>query len=181
MNCWKTIRVTRDYGSLRLMMYSGTTMLLSFLFYYLVVSTVIPTNELTNISFFALITSIISIVYIHKCLHLLPIWLCGKKATIKVHWLYIIPILSIKTTKPLPRNLYLLALLTPIFIMTSIGALAITVFPMYLALISILSSIHFGIAFYDVIYASYLIKAPKKSFVEDHDEGFHILIKQQAM
>jgi hypothetical protein len=104
--------------------------------------------------------------------------MCGKKATFKVQWFYLIPLLSLKTSNPLPRNLYLIALLTPVVVITSIGALATAIFPMYLAFISILSSIHFGIAFYDIIYASYLIKAPKKSFVEDHEEGFHILVKQ---
>ncbi|GAE35674.1 hypothetical protein JCM9157_2791 [Halalkalibacter akibai JCM 9157] len=153
-------------------------MLFSFLFYYLVVSSLIPTTELTNIHLLLLITSIIILLFSHKALHLLPIWLCGKKATLKVQWFYFIPLLSIKTAKPLPRNLYLIALLTPVIVMTVFGALASATYPMYIALISILSSIHFGIAFFDIINASYLIKAPKKSFIEDHEEGFHILIKQ---
>ncbi|MFC0561786.1 DUF3267 domain-containing protein [Halalkalibacter alkalisediminis] len=178
MNCWKTIRVNREYGTLRLMMYSGCTMLFSFLFYYLVVSILIPTPELTNIGLLFFIFSILILVFIHKGLHLIPIWLCGKRATFKVQWAYLIPILTIKTSKPLSRNLYLTALLTPVFVITTIGAFASAMFPMYIAIISILSSIHFGLAFYDIVYASYLIKAPKRSYVENHEEGFHILIKQ---
>ncbi|WP_227937863.1 DUF3267 domain-containing protein [Alkalihalobacillus deserti] len=178
MNCWKTIRVNHDYGTLRLMMYSGCTMLFSFLFYYLVVSMLIPTQKLTNIGLLFFILSIVTLVFMHKGLHLIPIWICGKRATFKVQWVCLIPILSIKTSIPLSRNLYLTALLTPVFVITTIGALASALFPMYIAIISILSSIHFGLAFYDIVYASYLLKAPKRSFVENHEEGFHILVKQ---
>ncbi|MFC0473690.1 DUF3267 domain-containing protein [Halalkalibacter kiskunsagensis] len=178
MNCWKTIRISRDYGSLRLMMYSGFTMLFSFLFYYLAVSSIIPTTESPTISLPFFIMSIIAVFLVHKILHLIPLWICGKKAMIKTRWISFFPMLSVKVSRPLSRNLYLTALLTPIFTITLIGALASIMLPMYIAYISILSSIHFGLAFYDILYASYLIKAPKQSYVENHAEGLHILIKQ---
>ncbi|WP_332694138.1 DUF3267 domain-containing protein [Halalkalibacter lacteus] len=178
MNCWKTIRISRDYGTLRLMMYSGFTMLFSFLFYYLAVSSIIPTTESPTISLPIFIISIIAVLLFHKLLHLIPIWMCGKKAIIKARWVSFIPMLSVKVSRPLSRNLYLTALLTPIFTITSIGALASVMLPMYIAYISILSSIHFGLAFYDILYASYLIKAPKQSYIENHEEGLHILIKR---
>ncbi|TWI56213.1 DUF3267 domain-containing protein [Halalkalibacter nanhaiisediminis] len=178
MNCWKTIRITHDYGSLRLMMYSGCTMLFSFLFYYLVVSTLVKTPELTNIGFFFFIGSIIFLVIIHQALHIIPIWLCGNKAKVKLKWNSFIPTLTVKITKPLSRNLYLTALLMPFLVITVVGAIASVLFPMYIAYISIMSSIHFGLVFYDLVYVSYLLKAPKKCFVETHAEGFHILIKQ---
>ncbi len=178
MNCWKTIRITHDYGTLRLMIYSGCTMLFSFLFYYLFISSFVKTSELTNVNLFIFIGSIPLLVIIHKALHIIPIWLCGKRALFKLEWVGFIPKLSVKISKPLSRNLYLIALLMPVLVMTAVGTFAAIIFPMYIAYISIMSSIQFGLAFYDVIYASYLLKAPKKSFVEDHAEGFHILVKQ---
>ncbi|GAE25884.1 hypothetical protein JCM9140_1905 [Halalkalibacter wakoensis JCM 9140] len=178
MNCWKTIRLNRDYGTLRLMMYSGCTMLFSFLFYYLVVSSLISTTESPNISLPLFVISIIALLFFHKVLHLLPLWICGKKANVKTNWLSAIPVYSVRFSKPLARNVYLISLLTPVLVITTTGALASAMFPTYLAYISILSSIHFGVAFYDILFASYLIKAPKQSYVENHEEGFHILVKQ---
>ncbi|MDT8862022.1 DUF3267 domain-containing protein [Alkalihalobacillus sp. MEB130] len=178
MNCWKTIRISREYGTLRLMMYSGCTMLFTFLFYYLVVSSLLPTTQSPNVSFPFFMMSILALFFVHKLLHLLPIWICGKKALLKTNWFSAIPVFSVRISKPLARNLYLTALLTPVLTITAIGAFASAMFPMYIAYISILSSIHFGFAFYDILYASYVIKAPKHSFVENHEEGFHILIKQ---
>ncbi|MCL7747001.1 DUF3267 domain-containing protein [Halalkalibacter alkaliphilus] len=178
MNCWKTIRISREYGTLRLMMYSGCTMLFTFLFSYLVVSSLLPTTQSPNVSLPFFVMSIIAILIVHKILHLLPIWLCGKKAMLKTNWLTPIPVLSVQLSKPLARNLYLTALLTPVLTITAIGAVASAMFPMYIAYISIISSIHFGLAFYDILYASYLFKAPKDSYVKNHEEGFHILIKQ---
>lgn len=178
MNCWKTIRVTHDFGHLRLFMYSTGTMLLSFLFYYLVVSSILKSPELKHVSFTIYVGSIIFLVIIHQILHLIPIWICRNRASYKLKWMFCVPMITIKSSNPLSRNLYLISLMTPLIVLTCITVLSSVLFPMYLAYISILSSIHFGLSLYDLIYASYLMKAPKKCFIENHSEGYHILIKQ---
>lgn len=87
------------------------------------------------------------------------------------------PLISVKLNGPIARNLYVLSLITPAILITMAFAFLSIMFPTYLAFISILTSIHFGLIFFDVIYLSYIIKAPKKSLVEDHSEGIHILTK----
>lgn len=178
MNCWKTIRITHDFGTVRLMIYSGCTMLFSFLIYYLLISSIMKTPELTSVSFPIIVSSILAIVIIHKLLHLLPIWLCGKKANLQIGWLHCLPVTTIRFTKPLSKNLYLIALVMPFLIITSAGAIISILYPMYIAYISILTSIHFGLVFFDLVYALYVIKAPKRCLVEKHREEFHILLKQ---
>ncbi|MCM3762626.1 DUF3267 domain-containing protein [Alkalihalobacillus oceani] len=180
MNCWKTIRITQDYGASRLVFYSVCTMLFSFLLYYLAVSSFVGASQLTNISLFLFLLSIPVLVLVHKVLHMIPIWLCGKRVLLKVERLSIIPTLAVKMTKPVSRDLFLISLLMPLLVLTTVGAAAAIAFPAYIAYISIMSSIHFGLAFFDLIYASYLIKAPKNSYIENHAEGFHILVKQAA-
>ncbi|MCM3712636.1 DUF3267 domain-containing protein [Halalkalibacter oceani] len=180
MNCWKTIRITQDYGALRLVFYSACTMLFSFLLYYLAVSSFVEPSQLTNISLFLFILSIPVLVLTHKVLHMIPIWLCGKRVLLKVERLSLIPTLAVKMAKPLSRDLFLISLLMPLIVLTAVGAVAAIAFPTYIAYISIMSSIHFGLAFFDVIYVSYLMKAPKNSYVENRADGFHILVKQAA-
>ncbi|MBP3951452.1 DUF3267 domain-containing protein [Bacillus suaedae] len=178
MNCWKTIRISRDYGTLRLIIYSGCTILFSFLFYYLVISSIIKTPKLIEISFHSILLSIILLVFSHKLLHLLPLWICGKKAILKIDRSYFFPLLTIKIKGPLSKSLYLATLFMPGLIITSASALASTMYPMYIAYISILTSIHFGLVFFDIVYISYILKAPKRCLVEKHSEGFNILLRK---
>jgi hypothetical protein len=178
MNCWKTINISRDYGTLRLVMFSTSTVLLSFLFYYLIMSTIVQTTEFTQFGFGTFIIGLLLLVISHKILHCLPIWLFGGRAFIKFGKYMFVPTMSIKLKEPLSRNIYLLALISPLAIITSLCAVGSIMWPEYLPYFSILTSVNFGLAFYDLVYASHLLKAPKKCFIEDHDEGFHILIKQ---
>ncbi|NEU31507.1 DUF3267 domain-containing protein [bacterium LRH843] len=178
MNCWKSISISHDYGTLRLVIYSGCTMLFTFFIHYLLISAFIKPTELPNISFLFFIGSILSLVVFHKIFHLVPIWLCGKKALIHVERGAFVP--SIKIPIPVTRKLYLVSLITPLFVVIIACALFAILFPTYFAYISIMSSIHFGLAFSDFVHISILLKAPKKSYVETYSDGFHILLKQSA-
>ncbi|OLS36632.1 hypothetical protein BTR22_11430 [Alkalihalophilus pseudofirmus] len=179
MNCWKTINISRDYGTLRLIMFSSSTVLLSFLFYYLVMSTIVQTTEFTQFGFVTVVLSLFGLVLTHKLLHFLPIWLFGGRAKIKISTRKLLfPLMDIKLREPLSRNVYLLALFSPLVFITTAGAVGSIMWPQFLPYFSILTSINFGLAFYDLVYASHLMKAPKQCYIEDHDEGFHILIKQ---
>ncbi|WP_062050588.1 DUF3267 domain-containing protein [Bacillus sp. JCM 19034] len=177
MNCWKTIRVTQEFGAFRLIFFSLCTMLFSFLLYFLFISSLVGPHEFVHVRFITIISSIVLLIAIHKLLHLIPIWLCGKKATITIKFVLFLPLIGVKLNEPIARNLYVTSLLTPAILITMACALLSIMFPSYLAVISIITSIHFGLIFFDVIYLTYLIKAPKKSLVEDHSEGFHILTK----
>ncbi|MCK0473950.1 DUF3267 domain-containing protein [Halalkalibacter sp. APA_J-10(15)] len=177
MNCWKTIRVTQEYGLLRLILFSACTMLFSFLFYYLIISSFTQAHEFVHVSFTSMICSIVLLIATHKLLHLIPVWLCGKKASITCKFVMFLPLTSIKLYEPISRNLYVLSLITPAILLTMVGAFLSIMYPTYVAFISILTSVHFGLIFFDFVYLSYIVKAPKRSLVENHPEGFHILLK----
>ncbi|WP_088102681.1 DUF3267 domain-containing protein [Halalkalibacter urbisdiaboli] len=182
MNCWKTINISRDYGTLRLIMFSGCTMLFSFLLYYLVISTFVHTTAYSiKISFSLFIAGILAIIIIHKCLHCLPIWVSGRKGTLTWKWMYGFPVMTLSLCTPLTKKLYVISLLMPVIVITSCTSLASIAFPTYLPLFSILAAVNFGLCFYDFIYVSYILKAPRQSYVTNHSEGVHILVKQQII
>ncbi len=159
-------------------MFACSTVLLSFLFYYLIMSTIVPTTEFTQFGFFTFFSGLLSLVFAHKILHCIPIWLSGGRAKVKFGSNKAIPTMTIKLINPLSKNIYILALLSPLVIITSACAIGSFMRPDLLPYFSILTSVNFGLAFYDLTYASYLFRAPKKCFVGDYSEGIHILIKQ---
>ncbi|WP_100406541.1 DUF3267 domain-containing protein [Bacillus solitudinis] len=181
MNCWKTINIARDYGTLRLIMFSACNMLVSFLLYYLLISSFIQSDHTVQLDFGLFIIGLIAVIVFHKLLHCLPIWICRKKSIISWRWVLGFPIMTLKLCTPISKKVYLISLLMPVFVLTLASGIASIVYPSYLPLFSVLASINFGLCFYDFIYVSYVLKAPKQCFVEDYSEGVHILVKQQII
>ncbi|BAB04901.1 DUF3267 domain-containing protein [Halalkalibacterium halodurans] len=177
MNCWKSINIERDYGTLRLAMISATTMLMTFLVYYLVLSSLIKVPPYLGLGPYLYIVGAIGVIGLHKLLHIFPLWVCGQRLIIERNNKGFLPFLNIKTKDPLSKNLFLFSLLFPGVVITIICSISVLLFPQGLHLFAILTAINLGLAVYDIVYALQVVKAPKASLIENHRTGFHILIR----
>ncbi|WP_026672497.1 DUF3267 domain-containing protein [Alkalihalobacterium bogoriense] len=181
MNCWKSINISRDYGSTRLSLISFSSIIGFFLFFYLLLSSIIPTPPYMEYGVLPLLIGIPVLFIVHKLLHCVPIWMIGKKA--KIEWAKTnrIPKLFCHIIEPLPRNVCLISTLFPVFIITFICCVGAYLSPAHLHYFSILASVNFGLSVYDILYAMQVTRAPKEAFISDHKEGFHILIKSNRV
>lgn len=178
MNCWKSINIIQDYGSLRINMIAISNGLIFFLLFYLILSTIFPNNRLVPIGFFPLFLSILIIPFIHKLFHCLPIWMLGKRATLCIRIKGKMPIIHCLIEKPLSKNQCFIVSLFPVIILTMLAIVFANYHPGYIHYIAIIASINFGMSTYDFIYAKKLLTAPKRCYIEDNPSGFHILIRQ---
>ncbi|WP_078552621.1 DUF3267 domain-containing protein [Bacillus alkalicellulosilyticus] len=178
MNCWKSINISRDYGSIRLSMISCISILIFFLFYYLLLSSLISVTQYIEYGILPIILGIPTVILLHKLFHCIPIWLSGNKANIEVVMADRIPRVFCCIPQPLHRNTCILSALFPVLLVTSGCFIGATFSPEHLHYFAIFASINFGMSIYDLMYAYQLTKAPKDSLIEDHREGFHILIKR---
>ncbi len=181
MNCWKSIYLNREFGTHRLTIFSTLLTLLYFIAFYLVFSMLYPTTKHAIVPILPFLGSLAVLFPIHKLIHWLPLTLAGLKATMKLEkGLVLVPMMRCETCSPISRNLFLVAALSPAFIITAAAITASVYLPSYVSFFSILAAINLGFSFSDFLYASQVLRAPKNAYVEDRSEGFHILIKRAS-
>jgi hypothetical protein len=103
----------------------------------------------------------------------------GKKAKLKIKFgleMYR-PTMACCIPSPLSRNLTIIVVLFPFLSITFFACVGAFLTPSYMHYFAIFSAINFGYSITDFIYAIKLYKAPRHSFIEDHEDGFDILIK----
>ncbi|MBU8905452.1 DUF3267 domain-containing protein [Desertibacillus haloalkaliphilus] len=181
MNCWKSINISRDYGFLWLTMLSISAIILYFLFSYLVLSTLFPATHLVEYGFFPFLMGLLLVGPIHQLLHCLPLWLTGNRIHFKVRrQRRQVPIINRNVEKVISRKLFLVSLLAPAISVTIFCMFASYFMPQFVHYLSIFSALNIGLSVYDFIYAKQLLQAPKDCLIEDHEDGFHILIRKAA-
>ncbi|MFJ9384563.1 DUF3267 domain-containing protein [Peribacillus sp. NPDC101481] len=179
MNSWKTIDVAKQYGNCRLLFFSVFTILMSFVLIYTLFSVfsthVILYGDQTMVFF-----SLLLLLYpVHKLLHYLPLRLLCKK--VKTSWSLkwnVVLTCRVNVHDPIRKHLYLLTLVLPFFIMSVILIGCALSFPHYIHYFTILLSLHTGLCVSDFIYIKNLVGSPRHSFIEEHLEGYDILIQK---
>ncbi|MGO4887486.1 DUF3267 domain-containing protein [Anaerobacillus sp. MEB173] len=180
MNCWKSIHISREYSTGRLIMIALTAMLAYFNIFYLSFS-VLMTTELIEYGFLAFFVGILLIIPLHKLLHCIPIWLTRRKATLSIRIIRnCIPLVYYRIYGTIPRNLSILSVVAPAVTITGFCIIGTYFMPYYLHYFAIFSAVNIGLSVTDFIYLKQLIKAPKHSYVEDFSTGFHILLRRSA-
>ncbi|TLS38053.1 DUF3267 domain-containing protein [Pseudalkalibacillus caeni] len=181
MSCWKSIDLFKEYGVQRIFLFSFIVTMLCFISLYLFFSVLQPNTKHVIVPFFPFLGSIVLLLFVHKVLHCLPLWLSGIKTTVRIENITRkLPIVRCEIERPVSRALYLIAVLSPAISITVTASLLSALFPAYMAFFAILSSINIGLSCIDLIYAIQVLRAPRHAFVEDHSEGFHILVKQAS-
>jgi hypothetical protein len=123
--------------------------------------------------------SMLLVYPIHKLLHCLPVWLIGKKAYLTLKFEdKRLPLIYCKYPKALPKGISLVATLSPALFITSVSITGSLLFPAYIPLFSIFSTLNIALCTTDAIYVFHLWNAPRSSYFEDEHNIFHILTKE---
>ncbi|SDY45922.1 Putative zincin peptidase [Evansella caseinilytica] len=180
MNCWKTISIANEFDKGRLWLLSALTMLIYFLLFFVIFSTFQPNTLFVDYGILFFILLILAAIPLHLFLHCLPIWLAGKRATFGVRkdqW----PYFYYSTKEVLPKRLVLLAVCFPALVITA-GSILITVLhPQWMHYTAIVSAFNSGMCVYDFLNVLIIKAAPKKSFVEEHRDGYHVLCRNKQI
>ncbi|RKL68535.1 hypothetical protein CR203_00305 [Salipaludibacillus neizhouensis] len=174
MNCLKTVSVESEFGIARLWFLSSIVMLGYFLIFFMIFRTFITTAPLVDLGAISFIVLLIIVLPIHLFLHCLPIWLIGRKATFgfrKNQW----PYFFYSAKAPLSKQMSLLSIGSPAFILTLLSTVSAILFPQFVHYIAMMSALNIGICVYDFLNFKHISTAPKQSLIEEHRDGFYIL------
>ncbi|MFS0782975.1 DUF3267 domain-containing protein [Bacillus sp. 1P06AnD] len=178
MHCWKSVNLTKQYGSHRILIISLLTMLLSFVTIYALISAGFPKSKLHDDYTILFIGGIFMLYPLHKLLHLLPLLFSINKLKIQSKQLFFIPRFSIKVKEPITKMLFLLSLMTPFIVITGLCLYFAIIIPSYAHYFTILLSLHIGLCASDAITLCNILRTPKYCYVEENDEGFEILVNE---
>jgi hypothetical protein len=179
MNCWKSVNINRDYGLHRLIIISLLISFFYFVIFYELLSLLFPKVHYKEISFINLILSMLLVLPFHKLLHCVPIWLMGKKAYLQIKFSdNMFPMIYCKYPTVLTKRTSLIATITPTLLITTGSITGGVLFPEYIPLISIFSTLNIALCVTDAIYVMHLWNAPRSAFFEDNYNTFHILTKE---
>lgn len=179
MNCWKTINISKQYGSKRLFFLSSLTMLFSFIILYVPVTYLTISPPKSNY-FFVLLFSLCLMYPLHKLFHYLPIAHLGNRVKKSIEYGGFLPIICIRVHEPIKKWTFLSALFFPFIAIGLIILIGFTLFPNYSHYFTILLAYHIGLCVSDFICAKNVLFAPRHSYIEENDDGFEILVYKSA-
>ncbi|MFB6465227.1 DUF3267 domain-containing protein [Cytobacillus sp. Hz8] len=177
MNCWKTINFSKQYGSHRLFILSSLTMFFTFILLYVPSTYFFVSYKHDNHYFIFFVLGLLLLYPIHKLLHYLPLAHLGNKVVKKMGInKYYLPTIMVRINEPISKNLFLLTLTIPFFVITLFFVVACYLFPHYVHYFTILIAFHVGICAPDFIRVKNILFAPKDSFIEESKDGIEILV-----
>lgn len=114
---------------------------------------------------------------IHKLMHYFSLFEYRKsvKLRFKIDYKFI-PIIRMRIKSIIPKNRYIITLLTPFIIINGLLIFAAVSYEEYAHFTSILLGYHCSICFIDFLYIKDLIGAPKDSVIEETPKGCEILV-----
>lgn len=160
-------------------LFSVFTILLSFVLIYTLLSVLLTHVILYGDQTMVFFSLLLLLYPVHKLLHYLPLRLLCKK--VKTSWSLkwnLVLTCRVNVHVPIRKHLYLLTLVLPFVIMSVILIGCALSFPHYIHYFTILLSLHTGLCVSDFIYIKNLISSPRHSFIEEHLEGYDILIQK---
>lgn len=179
MNCWKTISFTKQYGSQRLFILSSLTALFTFILLYIPVTYLFISISLYDNYFIVFVTGVLLMYPTHKLFHYLPICFLNKKIIKDIRLgTWHLPVIEIRVNEPIPKSLFLLALLTPFLSVNALLIIGCFTMPHYLHYFTILLAIHTGLCVSDFLAVKNVLFAPKHSLIEENEDGFEILVRK---
>ncbi|WP_223700803.1 DUF3267 domain-containing protein [Sutcliffiella deserti] len=176
MNCWKSINITKQYGTNRLTLISLILTLLSFILFYLSYSLIYAEIIVSSRYFGWFCLALASMFTLHKLCHALP--LLATKKQVKFRWKLkgFMPYIAIKTKQSFSKNESYLVFLAPFLIITVSLIFLTSIFPSYYHYFSMLAALNIGLCFTDFLYIRHIQSAPSACQVEELDHGFDILL-----
>ncbi|MFE8700229.1 DUF3267 domain-containing protein [Cytobacillus sp. FJAT-54145] len=177
MNCWKTINITKQYGSQRIFILSIITMLFAFILLYIPSSYLFVSSSFNDNYFLVFCAFLFATYPLHKLCHYVPVISLRDKLKITTRLKFgFYPIIHIRVTEPISKHLFLTALLMPFVVINSILLAGCFLLPDYAHYFTILLAYHIGLCVSDMICAKDILFAPKHAYIEENEDGFEILV-----
>ncbi|PAV29300.1 hypothetical protein CIL05_12965 [Virgibacillus profundi] len=181
MNCWKSINFNKEFGHNRIKLVSFLIGLLAFIFLYVPISIAQQSNNVNEAGFLPLMIALLLLPSFHSFMHILPLIIMNKR--VKVFYqtkIKFLPVFNYYTKNHLTKKVSLIVALAPTFLITIPGIAASYIYADFYFYLLLFTSIHIGISFIDFLYAIHIIKAPKKAFIENRNNGIDILLKARG-
>ncbi|WP_342471926.1 DUF3267 domain-containing protein [Metasolibacillus sp. FSL H7-0170] len=176
MHCWKTINTVSEYGIVRLTLLAVLTFVSVFCTSYVMTSLQLRAPHTDKYLLFFFI-AVLLLYPVHKAIHYLALLKYRKK--IKFRWkiiFRIVPIMRLRLKEPIPKNRYVLALLTPFLLLNSAFLAVAIFFPPYSHYACLLLGFHSSICLIDLLNVKNLWHAPANSLIEETPKGYEILV-----
>lgn len=176
MHCWKTINVASEYGTIRLTLIASIIFVMVFSLSYVLASLQLQTPHTDQyLSFFLL--ALFVLYPVHKAGHYIALIKYRKNIAFRWKTIYrFVPILRLRLQEPVPKNLYVFALLVPFLTLNSLLLSIAIIFPVYAHYACLLLGFHSSICLMDLLNAKNLWKAPANSLIEETPKGYEILV-----
>ncbi|GLC89878.1 DUF3267 domain-containing protein [Lysinibacillus piscis] len=176
MHCWKILNLRHHYGITRIVILAAIIFFMVFSFSYVTLN-LTHHEPYTDRLFWLFILTLIVLYPIHKLLHFLALsdLRAYLKLRIRLHF-HVLPVLHMRIREPLPKNRYIIALLTPFIVINICILLVIYFFPSYTHYGTLLLACHCSLCSIDMLYVKFLLKSPKNSQIEETPKGYEILV-----
>ena len=176
LHCWKTINVKKQYGFDRIFMLSSLLVLAVFSFFYVMLE-ILNDNPLSDERFMVFLISFILLYPTHKAIHFLPLIRYRNRIRFSLKTQFgFMPILAVRIKEPVPKALFLFALLAPFFSINSILIAGAFIYPEFGHYFTMLLAYHCGLCLIDLLYIKNLARSPKKALIEETETGYEILV-----
>lgn len=178
MNCWKSFNINKQYGNHKIFILSILTMLFSFILIYTFISTGITSVRLNDNHVVLFLLIMLFMYPVHKLFHLLPLLITGKKTKIHSETFFFVPIITIKIIEPIRKWLFVLTLIMPFVLFTTIVSFCMVQFPSYAHYLTILLSFHIGLCVSDFITLKNILYSPPKCLIEEFEDDIQLLVRK---
>ena len=176
IHCLKTLNIQHQYGTTRLTLWSIIIFVSIFMTSYIFFN-LFHDVQFTDKYFILFLIMLFFLYPIHKILHFIPLYDLRKHIAFRVKIRYgFIPVFHLKLKDPISKNRYIIALLMPFLVISTILIVLIIYFPHYTHYGTLLLASHTSICLLDLLYVKNLIDAPKGAKIEETPKGYEILI-----
>ncbi|WP_018924210.1 DUF3267 domain-containing protein [Salsuginibacillus kocurii] len=182
MNCLKSVSIRKNHDHSKLNLLSIGTMIFCFVLSFLFFSLLGPEVSYYDLHVLYALMIGIALIPIHLSLHLFPLWFRGYKAYPRRQYIrkrktYYITFFC---KNPVPRNVYLIALLFPTIVLTGGGLVLALLLPAFMPYILLLASANAGLAVFDYRCVKEVVSAPKHAYIEGDHHNFDIITNEPA-
>lgn len=180
MNCWKAFNISKEYGSFKLTLLSLLGSLFFYMIYYLIFENEFIFAGFSGLNLVILLAVMLLVWPAHKFLHILPVILSGKRASLSLGKSRgsTLPYIYTNIYCTLKKKMSILMVISPGIIITALSILAAVFMPGGVYYFVMIGALNFGLSMKDLIYLIHLISAPADAFIEDDRTGCKILIKE---
>ena len=178
MKCWKSINFTKEFGHFRLQLISFLIGMLAFIFLFVPISILKGGSDVNEAAFLPLVIALLLLPTVHSLMHILPLIVMNKRLKIYYNMKSkFLPVFNYYTQNHLTKKASLLVVLAPSILITVPGIITSYLFAEVYVFILLFTCVHIGISFIDFLYVIHILKAPKRAYIENVNDGIDILLK----